>query len=157
MLNVLNIWCDGACSGNPGPGGYASAITYKDSTIAYYAGYSEYTTNNRMELAGFISAIKMAMTENSKGIYNNVVINTDSKYIENAINCGWLIKWVKKDFVKIKNPDLWIEVYELLSKCNFIVVRWVKGHSGLIGNDIVDKLACESMNLKRTSNGIMEI
>lgn len=157
MIDLLNVWCDGACSGNPGPGGYASAIVYKDSTIAYSAGYSDYTTNNRMELAGFIEALKMVLNEELAGFCGGAIIHTDSKYIENAINCGWLDKWTRKGFKKIKNPDLWIDVYTLISKCNFITIKWVKGHSGVIGNDIVDRLAVEAMNLKRTSSGIMEI
>jgi len=157
MINQLNVWCDGACSGNPGPGGYASAIIYKDSTVSYYSGYAEYTTNNRMELAGFINALKMVLMEIELGFIGLVTIHTDSKYIENAINCGWLDKWARKGFVKIKNPDLWQEVYTVISKCENISIKWVKGHSGLIGNDIVDGLACEAMNLKRTSSGIMEI
>jgi ribonuclease HI len=157
MTEVLNIWCDGACSGNPGPGGFASAVIYKDSTIAFTAGYSDFTTNNRMELAGFINALKAALKEVYAGYIGNIVIHTDSKYIENAINCGWLDKWTRKGFNKIKNPDLWQEVYTVISKCDFITVKWVKGHSGIIGNDIVDRLAVEAMNLKRTSSGIMEI
>jgi len=157
MNKVLNIWCDGACAGNPGPGGYASAIVYKDSTISFYSGYSDYTTNNRMELSGFISAMKMALNEFNLGKLDKATIHTDSKYIENAINCGWLVKWARQGFIKIKNPDLWLEVYTIISKCDFITVKWVKGHSGIIGNDIVDRLAVEAMNLKRTSGGTMEI
>jgi ribonuclease HI len=157
MVDTINIWCDGACAGNPGPGGYAAAIVYKDSTIAFQAGYSDYTTNNRMELAGFINALTMALNELTMGHKGLVIIHTDSKYIENAINCGWLKKWAGKGFSKIKNPDLWQEVYAVISKCDFITVKWVKGHSGIIGNDIVDRLAVEAMNLKRTSNGVMEI
>jgi len=156
-MNLLNIWSDGACAGNPGPGGYAAAITNSNSTIVFMAGYEDYTTNNRMELSGFIGALKLALNEVLKGFNGDVIIHTDSKYIENAINCGWLMKWARKGFVSIKNPDLWQEVYTVMSKCDFITVKWVKGHSGIIGNDIVDRLAVEAMNLKRTSNGIMEI
>jgi len=157
MKDVLNAWCDGACAGNPGPGGFSAAIIFKDSTISFYSGYSEYTTNNRMELNGFIQAIRLVLNEVYNGFSGEVIIHTDSKYIENAINCGWLDKWARKGFVKIKNPDLWQEVYTVISKCEFITVKWVKGHSGIIGNDIVDRLAVEAMNLKRTSGGVMEI
>jgi len=157
MNEVLNVWCDGACAGNPGPGGFAAAIIFKNSTVSFYSGYNEYTTNNRMELSGFIHSLRLTLNEVYNGFKGEVIIHTDSKYIENAINCGWLNKWARKGFVKIKNPDLWQEVYTVISKCDFITVKWVKGHSGIIGNDIVDRLAVEAMNLKRTSGGIMEI
>ena len=153
--NILYIWCDGACSGNPGPGGYAAAIIHNDN-IEFRSGYSEYTTNNRMELAGFIEALTMAINGFKSG-YKHVTIYTDSKYIENAINCGWLKKWAKNGFEKIKNQEIWENIYYLIGPYKEISVEWVKGHSGLAGNDIVDRLAVEAMNGKRTSNGIIEI
>ena len=154
---MISIWCDGACSGNPGPGGYAAAIIKSDSTIEFQSGYNEYTTNNRMELFGFICALKMSIDKTINVDKESVIIFTDSKYIENAINCGWLNKWSLNGFSKIKNPDLWIDVYKIISKHNHITIKWVKGHSGIIGNDIVDRLAVEAMNLKRTSMGFIKI
>jgi len=157
MIELLNVWCDGACAGNPGPGGYSAAIINKDSTVVFFSGYDDFTTNNRMELRGFISALKLSLNEVYKGFNGSIIIHTDSKYIENAINCNWLDKWIKKDFQKIKNDDLWRQIYLLINEYRFITVKWVKGHSGIVGNDIVDRLAVEAMNLKRTSNGIIEI
>lgn len=156
-MKVINIWCDGACSGNPGPGGYASAIVHAKDRIEYSSGYSEYTTNNRMELLGFIESIKFAFSYKTRGKAESVIIHTDSKYVENAINCKWIVKWAGNGFAKIKNPDLWLEVYTLISKCDFIKVKWVKAHAGIFGNELVDGLATEAMITRRTSNGIIDI
>lgn len=153
--NILHIWSDGACSGNPGPGGYAAAVVH-ENIIEYASGYSEYTTNNRMELAGFVEAVMMAINGFKLG-YRHIVIHTDSKYIENAINCGWLVKWAKNGFTKIKNPEIWENIYYLIGPYKDIKVEWCKGHSGLLGNEMVDKLAVEAMTSKRTSKGIIEI
>ena len=152
--NILEIWCDGACSGNPGNGGYAAVIV--GDRIQFSAGYSEYTTNNRMELAGFIEALLMAADGFKLG-YTHVKIYTDSKYIENAINCGWLKKWAKSGFDGIKNPELWENVHYLIGPYKEITVEWVKGHSGVSGNEIVDKVAVDAMMTKRTSKGFIDI
>ena len=156
MNRVLHAWCDGACSGNPGPGGYASIVLRDDSIAEYSSGYSEYTTNNRMELNGFIQALKMAISYAESDI-TEIVIHTDSKYIENAINCKWLNKWAKKEFSGVKNSELWKEINLMISKFSFITVEWVKGHSGVFGNELVDRLATEAMIMKRTSSGVIEI
>jgi ribonuclease HI len=156
MSNILHVWCDGACSGNPGIGGYAAAAFRSDNMVEYSSGYSEYTTNNRMELNGFIQALKIALSYTESEI-STITIHTDSKYVENAINCKWINKWAKKEFSKVKNQELWKEVYLVISKCTFINVEWVKGHSGVFENDLVDRLATEAMNMKRTSSGVIEI
>lgn len=155
-INTLHIWTDGACSGNPGPGGYSSVIIGA-SVIEYRAGYSEYTTNNRMELSGVLSALDMALLNIKLGAYKNAIIHTDSKYIENAINCGWLKKWVRKDFGGIKNSDLWKEISLLLHQSDNISIEWVKGHSGIDGNTIADELATEALLIKRSSTGSISI
>ncbi len=155
MNRVLDIWSDGACSCNPGPGGYSAVIVH-DGIVEYKAGYSDYTTNNRMELSGFISALGMAVKAFKQG-YEHVNIYTDSKYIENAINCGWLNKWVKNKFDGIKNPDLWENVYYLIGPYKEISVVWVKAHSGIQGNEFADSFAVEAMNMKRESSGTIEI
>ncbi len=153
--NVLHIWTDGACSGNPGPGGY-SAVIMHDGKVEFSSGYSEYTTNNRMELAGFLEGIMMAISGIKSG-YMHTVIHTDSKYIENAINCGWLKNWAKSGFAKIKNPEIWENIYYLLGKRDNVTVEWCKGHAGIIGNETADRLATEAMEVKRTSKGFIEI
>lgn len=155
-LRRLDIWTDGACSGNPGPGGYAAVILY-DSYIEYRAGYSPDTTNNRMELTGMINALEMALIGIRTGVCSSAIIHTDSKYIENAINCGWLKKWVKNDFSKIKNSDLWKEINLLLHQSDDISIKWVKGHSGIDGNTIADELATEALLTKRNSIGTIKL
>lgn len=156
QIEKLNIWTDGACSGNPGPGGYA-AVILTDSFIDYRAGYSQMSTNNRMELTGMINALEMAVINIKMGVCASVDIHTDSKYIESAINCGWLRKWVKKDFSKIKNSDLWKDVNLLLHQSDNISIKWVKGHSGIDGNTIADELATEALFSKRTSAGTIKL
>lgn len=136
---MISIWSDGACSGNPGNGGYAAYIQ-SDSVVCAVCGSEDYTTNNRMELNGFLSGLLLV-----KSIGGNEVINiyTDSKYIENAINCGWLKKWHKNDYKGVKNTDLWSDVYAVLNELTVNVI-WVKGHSSSTGNHIADKIACEA-------------
>lgn len=157
MSNTLHIWCDGACAGNPGPGGYACAMHIGNGQYRYHSGHADYTTNNRMELNGFISALVMAANEAASGFDGYFIIRTDSKYIENAINCKWLDKWSKTGFQKIKNPDLWATIYGLLSKMDNISVEHVKGHSGVFENELVDRLAKESMSMRRISTGVIEL
>lgn len=136
---MIRIWTDGACSGNPGRGGYAAYIQF-NSTSKAVCGHEAYTTNNRMELNGFLAGI-VAAREISPMI--PITIYTDSKYIENAINCGWLNKWVRKNFKGIKNSDLWLQIEPLVRSLNISVV-WVKGHSSSLENNIADRFACEA-------------
>jgi ribonuclease HI len=138
-INSIDIWSDGACSGNPGPGGYAAYINYGDVVIAV-CGSEDYTTNNRMELSGFLAGLKEAKHIDSK---SHITVYTDSKYISNAINCGWLSKWIKKGFSGVKNIDLWQEIVPLLNELD-VTVMWVKGHSTSHGNSLADKIACEA-------------
>lgn len=135
---MIVAWTDGSCKGNPGKGGYAAYITYGKHKYAV-CGSNPNTTNNRMELEGFIAALESARDLK----VDDIVIYTDSKYIENAINCGWLRKWIGRSFEGIKNPDLWSSVANLMKGIN-PEVRWVKGHSSSKENAIADKIATDS-------------
>ena len=138
---IINIWTDGACSGNPGPGGWGALIKYDNSTKEI-SGSEKNTTNNRMEMMAVIEALKYIDTESKINIY------TDSKYVKEGIT-NWITGWKKNNWKNskksdVKNKDLWIEL-DILSQKNNISWNWVKGHSGNIENDIADKLATEAI------------
>jgi ribonuclease HI len=99
------------------------------------SGSEKHTTNNRMELLGLIAGLGYVAEEIKLYPSTKILVYTDSKYIENSINCKWLDKWVKKGWnnIKIKNVDLWIQVYKLLKLLN-PEIQWVNGHSGVPGN-----------------------
>ena len=124
----VHIFTDGACSNNPGVGGWSS-ISYNGIEKVIMSGYDDNTTNNRMELKGFISGLEMAINILScDNEIDDITIFTDSKYIENPINCKWIEMWPMKGFKNIKNVDLWIRVIELISMVNVKVV-WIPRES----------------------------
>ena len=137
MCKVAHIWSDGSCSHNQGKGGYAAVIMYDGKGKIIY-GSEEHTTNNRMELTAFISGIRQAINDN--GCKTEIVVYTDSKYIENAINCKWINRWNLNGYKGIKNPDLWRSVWDLLSVYTVEVV-WVKGHADVENNKLADEFA----------------
>ena len=112
MMNsdVIEIYTDGACSGNPGPGGLGIVMKYKDQRKELAYGF-KLTTNNRMELIAIIVALETLKKENS-----NVVVYSDSKYVVDSINLGWVYGWVKKGFKDKANPDLWKRFLEIQKK-----------------------------------------
>ena len=137
MKNV-EIYTDGACSGNPGPGGWGAVLIY-NGVEKQLSGSEKETTNNRMELSAVITALK-ALKEPCK-----VTLTTDSKYVCDAINKGWLNSWQKNSWKKadkkpVLNIDLWQELLPLLDK-HRVEFIWVKGHNGHKYNEICDKLA----------------
>ena len=137
MKNV-EIYTDGACSGNPGPGGWGAVLIY-NGVEKQLSGSEKETTNNRMELSAVITALK-ALKEPC-----NVTLTTDSKYVCDAINKGWLTSWEKNSWKKadkkpVLNIDLWQELLPLLDK-HRVEFIWVKGHNGHKYNEICDKLA----------------
>ena len=137
MKNV-EIYTDGACSGNPGPGGWGAVLIY-NGVEKQLSGSEKETTNNRMELSAVITALK-ALKEPC-----NVTLTTDSKYVCDAINKGWLNSWKKNSWKKadkkpVLNIDLWQELLPLLDK-HRVEFIWVKGHNGHKNNEICDKLA----------------
>lgn len=136
MKNVV-IYTDGACKGNPGPGGWGAWITFGEHEKRLCGGEKD-TTNNRMELSGAIEGLK-ALTENCK-----VTLYTDSVYVQKGIT-EWLEGWKRKGWKTaskqpVKNKDLW---QNLDQEClrHEIEWKWVKGHAGIKGNEIADELA----------------
>lgn len=132
------IFTDGACSGNPGPGGYGAILRYngKEKEIS---GGDKFTTNNRMELLAVIEALKLLKEPCDVQLYS------DSQYVCNAFNLGWVEKWKSKNWMRtkkesVRNPDLWKELYDLCQKHN-VTYNWVKGHIGHPENERCDRLA----------------
>ena len=136
-MKQVTIYTDGACSGNPGPGGWGALLLYKD-TVRELSGGEEHTTNNRMELLGAISALS-ALKEPCE-----IELYTDSQYIANAINKGWLSGWKAKNWKRkdgeLKNIDLWQELDKLLNT-HAVTFHWVKGHAENKFNNRCDELA----------------
>lgn len=147
MKNV-NIYTDGACSGNPGVGGWGTILEYNGKKKELCGAEAE-TTNNRMELTAVIEGLK-ALKERCK-----VTLYTDSQYIVNAINLGWAESWKqngwrKADKKKALNTDLWETLLDLLDRQDVTFV-WVKGHDGHPENERCDALAVGSWTkLKET-------
>lgn len=137
-MKQVEIFTDGACSGNPGPGGWGAVLRYK-GTEKEISGYEKETTNNRMELTAFIKALEMLKFPCEVTAYS------DSKYLCDAINKGWAEKWQKNNWVKSNkkpalNTDLWEKLLYLL-KTHDVNLIWVKGHAGHPENERCDKLA----------------
>ena len=137
-MKKVTIYTDGACSGNPGPGGYGTVLMY-GSHRKELSGYSENTTNNRMEILGVIKGLE-ALKEPCE-----VDVFSDSKYVVDSINKKWIISWQKKNWMKDKteprlNADLWKVLLELLEK-HKVTFHWVKGHDGNTENERCDELA----------------
>jgi len=136
-MKKVQIYTDGACSGNPGPGGWGAVLLYGKSKKEM-SGFEEVTTNNRMELVSVITALEILKEPCEVNLY------TDSKYVANAVNLGWLESWQKKGWKRkggeVKNPDLWIRLMPLL-KTHKVTFVWVKGHSDNEYNNRCDELA----------------
>ena len=138
LIKKVEIFTDGACSGNPGAGGYGAVLRYKNTKKELSGGAAD-TTNNRMELTAVIAALS-ALKEPC-----DVTVTTDSKYVADSISKGWLYNWQKKNWIKsdkkpVPNTDLWKTLMPLLEmhKVSFI---WVKGHAGHPENERCDRLA----------------
>lgn len=141
MADIV-LYTDGAASGNPGPGGYGVVLKsgkhYKELSQGY-----RLTTNNRMELLAVIVGLEAIKISGSK-----VDVFTDSRYVSDAIEKGWLTDWEKKNFKKKKNVDLWkrfLEVYRIHS----VKFHWIKGHSNIPDNERCDKLAVQASQQKK--------
>ena len=131
-MKQIYLFSDGSALGNPGPGGYGTIIRYKESEKILTGGES-HTTNNRMELLGVIEGLR-ALQEPCK-----VEITSDSSYVVKGIN-EWLEGWIKRDFKKVKNPDLW-KAYIEAAKGHKIHAVWVRGHDGHDENERCDDIA----------------
>ena len=137
MATKIIIYTDGACRGNPGPGGYGVVLMSGKFRKELSQGYKE-TTNNRMELLAVIVGLEQLKNENS-----DVTIYTDSKYVSDAVEKKWVFGWEQKNFKKKKNSDLWKRFLKIYRKHNVNFV-WVKGHSNNIENNRCDKLAVDA-------------
>ena len=136
------IYTDGACSGNPGPGGWGVVIFDNNNKQKNISGSEKNTTNNRMELSAAIMALKKIKTN------SEVIIYTDSTYVKNGIT-EWVLKWKENGWKNsnkkpVKNKDLWIKLNNLCKK-NAIIWKWVKGHSNNKYNNLADKLATDAI------------
>ncbi|MBQ7097769.1 MAG: ribonuclease HI [Clostridia bacterium] len=137
-LKVVEIYTDGACSGNPGPGGYGVVLKFGSARKELSGGEAE-TTNNRMELMAAIVGLE-ALNQPCK-----VKLYSDSKYLIDAIRLGWAVKWRENGWMRNKkdpalNPDLWEKILNLLDK-HEVELIWVKGHAGNPENERCDKMA----------------
>jgi ribonuclease HI len=136
--DLITIYCDGACLGNPGPGGYGAVLLYQGNRRELSGGYRR-TTNNRMELMGAIAALEALKTR------SRVRLHSDSKYVVDAVEKGWAQKWRRNGWRKpdkqmVMNPDLWERLLDLCSRHD-VRFAWVKGHSGDVENERCDALA----------------
>lgn len=137
-MKEVTIYSDGACSGNPGPGGWGTILDYKGKRKELSGG-EEHTTNNRMELTAVIEGLK-ALKEPCR-----VKVITDSQYVFNGITLGWAASWKannwrKKDKKPALNPELWDELLILVAKHD-VTLEWIKGHAGHPENERCDELA----------------
>lgn len=139
-MKKAEIYTDGACSGNPGKGGWGAVLVYKNNEKEI-SGYDESTTNNRMELTAVIEALS-SLKEPCE-----VLLTTDSKYVCDAVTKGWVYSWKKNGWRKADkkpalNVDLWEKLLPLLEK-HSVEWNWVKGHAGHPYNERCDALAVE--------------
>ena len=143
-MKTVTLYTDGACSGNPGPGGWGAILSYKD-TEKELSGGEACTTNNRMELTAVIQGLQ-ALKEPCV-----VELYSDSKYVIDALEKGWAESWHKKGWVKSDkkpalNPDLWQKLLEL-TRIHQMRYHWVKGHSDNPKNNRCDQLAVAQSQL----------
>lgn len=131
------IYTDGASRGNPGPGGYGTVLLAGKHRKELSQGY-KLTTNNRMELMAVIAGLEALKVDHCK-----VTIYTDSKYVADAVEKGWIHNWVRISFRGKKNADLWMRFLEVYKrhKVKFI---WIRGHSNIPGNERCDELAVQA-------------
>ena len=141
-MHTITIYTDGACSGNPGPGGYGTVLMAGEHRKELSGGY-KLTTNNRMEMLACIIGLETLKNENSY-----VRMYSDSKYVVDSINKGWAKKWRSNGWKRnkkemAKNPDLWGRLLDLLEIQNVEFI-WVKGHAGNPENERCDELAVDA-------------
>ena len=140
--NIVHIYTDGACRGNPGLGGWGALLVYNNQEKEI-SGFLESTTNNIMELTAVIESLKSLKRE------CNVKLTTDSTYVKNGIT-NWIHAWKKNNWKTankkpVKNKDLWIDLDKIASK-HTISWYWVRGHTGHVQNERADQLANEAID-----------
>jgi ribonuclease HI len=136
-MSKIVIYTDGAARGNPGPGGYGVVMKAGQHRKELSEGFRK-TTNNRMELLAVIIALEALKNKDS-----DVEVYTDSKYVSDAVEKGWVFGWEKVQFKKKKNPDLWIRFLKIYRK-HKVKFHWVKGHANIPENERCDQLAVEA-------------
>jgi ribonuclease HI len=136
---AVTVYTDGACSGNPGPGGWAWAVAPSGSPAAF--GHVEHTTNQRMEITAALEAL-LALADDP----GPIVVVSDSTYVVNCFRDRWWEGWIRRGWLNsqrkpVANRDLWEPLIDLVRKRGDVTFRWVKGHSGDRLNDLVDEMA----------------
>jgi len=140
-MKQVFVFTDGACSGNPGPGGYGAILRYNLAERELSGGFSD-TTNNRMELMAVIVALE-SLREPC-----DVTVITDSQYVVNGIEKGWVLKWRAMGWMRNKkeraqNPDLWERLLRAMEG-HKVAFQWIRGHNGHLENERCDRLAVEA-------------
>jgi ribonuclease HI len=135
-MKKVTIYTDGACSGNPGPGGWGAVLIYGDNEKDI-SGFEPETTNNRMELTAAIEALETLKTPCEVNLY------TDSSYVKDGIT-KWIHSWKTKQYKKVKNPDLWQKLDAAASR-HKLTWHWVRGHNGDVMNERADELATRAI------------
>ena len=143
-MEKIDIFTDGGCSGNPGPGGWAFVALDNGKVLSYSSGGEALTTNNKMELTAVINALRSCQTMGVK----TVSISTDSQYVKNGIT-AWIYNWKRNGWKTaskdpVKNKELWIELDALRNNFEINWV-WVKGHAGIEYNEMCDSLVKKEM------------
>lgn len=142
MEKTIEIYTDGGCSGNPGPGGWAYVLITNDGTLITNSGSSLMTTNNKMELSAVIEALKSVSLNPAKTPLN-LIVHTDSQYVKNGITT-WIHNWIRNGWrtaakKSVKNKEFWVELQQLANNLK-IEWKWVKGHAGVEHNELCDAL-----------------
>lgn len=137
MAGEITIYTDGASRGNPGPGGYGVVLISGKHRLEKSEGF-RLTTNNRMELLAVIAGLEALKIPGSK-----VCIYTDSKYVSDSVEKGWVFRWESVAFKKKKNSDLWMRFLKIYRNHNVRFI-WIKGHANNIENEICDRLAVDA-------------
>jgi ribonuclease HI len=147
MASEITIYTDGAASGNPGKGGYGVVLISGKHRLEKSEGF-RLTTNNRMELLAVIIGLEALKIPGSR-----VVVFTDSRYVADSVEKGWVFQWESKAFKKKKNPDLWIRFLKIYRQHEVRFV-WIKGHASNSENELCDRLAVEAYKKDNLSEDI---
>lgn len=155
MPESIQIFCDGACSGNPGKGGWGAIIMFPDGKELLGSGYADYTTNNKMEMLAAINAIEYVDKNSNSGNPLDILLTTDSQYVVKGFT-DWLPGWLRNGWINSKkeavaNRDLW-EVLNKFKNIHNIKMIWIKGHDGHPENEKCDKLACDAVKNRKGAN-----
>ena len=171
-MSIVDIYTDGACSGNPGPGGWGLCAAMDNNIIHSNKGYDTSTTNNRMELEAFLDAVEWASKYvDETDLDAQFTIYTDSRYVADSCNKGWLLNWKASQWKKssggeVLNRDIWEQVAKALYEKDFsgglrlsdrVTVSWCKGHTGILGNEHADTIACNARDEAKKMLALIQI